>query len=69
MITISDSLKRCPVCGDIPDIVSYPRGVLRPGPTKYSVECRKCHISGRIQYSEEEAVKAWNEKPLGIKEG
>ena len=68
MKTLSDDLIRCPVCGTIPFVNMIPRGVLRPKPPIYCVECENCRFGGPIRYTEEEAVTAWNKRILDMEQ-
>lgn len=59
MKSLTDNLKRCPVCDKEPYLNSFP--YLAPTkPTRYCVECPKCRSSGGIRLTPEEAIESWN---------
>lgn len=53
--------KPCPYCGNKKVSVGWDYDPIF-GVKSYSVDCTKCHISGPIKGTEEEAINAWNKR-------
>lgn len=51
-------LKPCPFCGGKPNLRSYSKS------RNWIVFCSKCETETQVYESEQEAVKAWNSRPI-----
>ena len=60
---MTDELKLCPFCGEnnaeITENKNYPV-------TKYGIKCGSCHNGVDDYYTEAEAIKRWNNRPLEL---